>query len=355
MRSATILVVEDNPITRKLVRVALHSDGYTVLEAPDGAAAVALLETHSPDLILQDLLLPDIAGLDLVRRLRAMPAGAAVPILAISGFLPEMEQVRSLQAGFTDYLFKPVEPSHLLRTVQAYLRPGRIVAGKPGQGRQVLIADDDPLQLKLLKVQLEQVGFQVTTAADGAEALARVQSGPPDAIVSDVLMPHLDGFRLCLAVRRDPRLAGVPVLLTSAVYTEEADQQLAQTVGARAFVLRSPDHRELIEALLSCFDGAAPPLPEPSPELPIEDYTHRIIRQLEHQVTLSGQMTRRLALLEVELGILARIVETLKNTPVLEQVLQELLYRCLDAAGISRGATYLLEPDGQFSLRARLG
>jgi PAS domain S-box-containing protein len=353
--SVVILVIEDNPITRKMFRVTLATEGYTVLEAPDGQTALDLMAVHAPDLILQDLLLPDLDGFDLVRRLRALPGGAGVPVLAISGLLSELEQARSLQAGFTDYLFKPVEPSLLLHTVQAYLRPPRADPGKPGRGRRVLVADDDRVQLKLLTVLLEGLGFEVATATDGAAALEAARRCPPDAIVSDVLMPRLDGFRLCLAVRQDARLARVPVLLTSAVYTEADDHRLARTVGADAFVLRSPDHRELTGALLACLGQPPAARPDGPVELPMEDYTHRVIRQLEHQVGLSASLTRRLALLEVELGILARMVETLKRSPVVETVLEEMLYRCLDAAGISQGAAYLREPDGRLALRAQLG
>lgn len=355
MSSATILVIEDNPITRKMVRVALHSDGYAVLEAPDGRTALDLMARQTPDLILHDLLLPDMDTFDLVQQLRALPGGGAVPILAVSGFLSKMEQARSLQAGFTDYLFKPVEPSHLLRTVRAYLRPASAADGKPGRARRVLVADDDLIQGKLLKIHLEQLGFEVVPAADGLEALEKARVCPPDAIISDVLMPHLDGFQLCLAVRQDPRLAGVPLLLTSAVYTEEADRHLAQSVGASAFLLRSSDNREVTEALLACLGRDARPVRQSPAELPIEEYTHRVIRQLEQQMSLSANLTRRLALLEAELGILARIVETLKDPAAAESVLGELLHRCLDAAGISRGAAYLREADGRLSLRARLG
>jgi PAS domain S-box-containing protein len=355
MSPATILVVEDNPITRKLVRVALAGDGYTVLEAGDGRTALDLLARHVPDLVLQDLILPDVDGFDLIQELRARPEGAAVPVLAVSGFLSRVEQARSLAVGFTDYLFKPVEPAHLLATVRAYLRPAAPVGEKPGRGRQVLVADDDPVQLKLLKVQLEQWGFRVSTAANGADALEKARRSPPDAVVSDVLMPVMDGFRLCLAVRQDPRLARVPVLLISAVFTEEPDQELARNVGASGFVQRTPDHREAIEALLACLGRAPAPPPAPPPELPLEDYTHRVLRQLEHHVGLGATLTRRLALLEAELGILGRMVETLKSPAAAESVLGELLYRCLDAAGISRGAAYLLEPDGRLALRARLG
>ena len=279
MKTPSILVIEDNPITRKMVRVALTAEGYALLEAPDGRSALELTGRQFPDLILQDLLLPDVDGFDLVRQLRALPGGAAVPILALSGFL-SAEQARNLPAGFTDYLFKPVAPSHLIRTVQAYLRPTAGVAGKPGRGRRVLVADDNPLQLKLLKVELEQLGFHVTTTEDGGEALATARSSPPDVLVADVLMPRLDGFRLCLAFRQDPRLARVPVLLTSAVYDEEADRQLARVVGANAFLVRTPRHEELAETLLACLEEAPATPPTHPAALPLEDYTHRVIRQL---------------------------------------------------------------------------
>src|SRR5262249_12993395 len=146
----SILVIEDNPITRKMVRVALTAEGYTALEAPDGRSALALMARQVPDLVLQDLLLPDVDGFDLVKQLRALRGGAAVPLLPISAFL-SAEQPRNLPPGFTDSLFNPVEPSPLARTVQAYLRPAAAARGKPGRGRRVLIADDDPVQLKLLK------------------------------------------------------------------------------------------------------------------------------------------------------------------------------------------------------------
>jgi PAS domain S-box-containing protein len=369
--TAPVLVVEDNPITRKMIRVALSSEGYTVLEAPDGQTALVLMAQHAPALVLQDLLLPDRDGFDLVQQLRALPGGASVPILAISGFLLQADQVRGQRVGFTDYLFKPVEPSHLVSVVHAYLRPDSIAQGKPGAGHRVLVADDDQVQLKLLRVQLEHLGFEVLTAQNGTDALEQASRCSPDAIVSDVLMPEMDGFRLCMAVRQNPGLVNIPIVLTSAVYTEEADRCLAEKAGADAFTLRTPDHRATVEALLSRLDSRHEHVVEregvrestlmdrslrgDAAELPLEDYKHRVIRQLEHQVGLSANLTRRLALLEAELGILGRILETLKDTPTAEVVLKELLYRCLDAAGISRGAAYLLGPEGQLTLEVRLG
>ncbi len=354
MSDGTILVVEDNPIIRKMIRVALASEGYTVLEAPDGQTARAQLAAHTPDLILQDLLLPDLDGFELVRQLRAMPAGASVPILALSGFLSRLEQARSLQVGFTDYLFKPIEPSVLVRTVGAYLRPERTAPSQPGAGRRILVVDDDPVQLKLLTVHLEHLGFVTVSARDGREALDQARAAPPAAVISDVLMPRLDGFRLTLALRQEPGLVGIPIILTSAVYTEADDQALARSVGADAFALRSADQRQAIDALLTCLERHPVPTAETA-ELPLEQYTHRVIRQLEHQVRLSSNLSQRLAILRAELSILGRILETIDRSPAPATILGELLYRCLDAAGISRGAAYLLDDKGRLTPRAWVG
>src|SRR5687767_367209 len=121
MTAPKILVVDDNEITRKLVRLTLASEGYTVVEAEDGASAVQALRNEKPNLILQDMILPDTGGIELVERLRNEPLGAVIPILAFSGFQSEMELAEKLRVGFTDFLFKPVEPARLIQVVRAYL------------------------------------------------------------------------------------------------------------------------------------------------------------------------------------------------------------------------------------------
>ncbi len=123
MKASTILVVEDNPVTRKMVRMALAGEGYTVLEARDGRTALQLMADQPPDLVLQDLLLPDIDSFELVQRLRSLPGGAQVPILAFSASLSKLDEARNLEAGFSDYVAKPIEPARLLQTVLFNLQP----------------------------------------------------------------------------------------------------------------------------------------------------------------------------------------------------------------------------------------
>src|SRR5688500_20385861 len=87
-----VLVVEDNPISRKLTRVALEADGFTVAEAQEGQSAVASVRRALPDLILQDILLPDIDGFDLVVRLHGLPAAEKITIFALTGMIARVDE-----------------------------------------------------------------------------------------------------------------------------------------------------------------------------------------------------------------------------------------------------------------------
>src|SRR5258708_3344054 len=94
-RPYRVMVVEDNALTRKLTCQALLDRGYAVPEAPDARTALALVSDSLPDLILQDLILPDMDGFDLFARLRAVRGGAEVPILAFTGFLSSHDESRA--------------------------------------------------------------------------------------------------------------------------------------------------------------------------------------------------------------------------------------------------------------------
>src|SRR6185295_17868628 len=110
----------------------------------------------------------------------------------------------------------------------------------PGLGRKILLVDDDPVQLKLVKVQLESAGFVVDTAPGASAAREVLGDGePPAAIVSDVVMDDLDGFALCRLLRRDPKLAMIPIVLMSSAFDEAPDKALARSLGANALVERS--------------------------------------------------------------------------------------------------------------------
>jgi two-component system KDP operon response regulator KdpE len=123
-REVLVLVVEDEPQMQRFLRASLTSHGFRLLEATTGAAAIVEATTHNPDIVLLDLGLPDVDGIDLTRRLREW---SRVPVIVISARGREEDKVEALDAGADDYLTKPFGVNELLARMRVALRHSREV------------------------------------------------------------------------------------------------------------------------------------------------------------------------------------------------------------------------------------
>jgi len=121
MSGKTILYVEDNELNRKIVRDLLKRSSYQLLEAHDGEAGVAKALEARPDLILMDIQLPRISGIEAMRRLRAEAVTAATPIVAITSFALSGDEQKAKDAGATAYMAKPYSPVDLLKLIRQLL------------------------------------------------------------------------------------------------------------------------------------------------------------------------------------------------------------------------------------------
>ena len=120
MTGPQVLVVEDNERNMKLFRDVLQASGFRTLEATTGERAVELVFEHRPDLVLMDIQLPDIDGIEALHRVRADERFASVPVLALTAQAMEGDRERFLAAGFDGYLSKPVDIADFVATVKRY-------------------------------------------------------------------------------------------------------------------------------------------------------------------------------------------------------------------------------------------
>lgn len=125
----TILVVDDEPTIRILIRAALEGTGYRVLEAADGTSALQMACSQRPDLILLDIALPHLSGLEVCRRLKEDPATAATPILLLTGFVQEAERQAAEEVGAQAFIAKPFSPATLVAQIDnALLRRAAVIS-----------------------------------------------------------------------------------------------------------------------------------------------------------------------------------------------------------------------------------
>ena len=122
MSPVTILVVDDDPVIQKLLEVNFEMEGYHVATANDGAEALATVAARPPDMVVLDVMMPKLDGIEVVRRMKADAATAAVPVLLLSARAQAKDITEGLQAGADAYMTKPFDPVELLDRVASLLK-----------------------------------------------------------------------------------------------------------------------------------------------------------------------------------------------------------------------------------------
>jgi DNA-binding response OmpR family regulator len=117
----TILVVEDNTAIRKLFCTVLKKQGFETVDFSDGSSVIKEIENLKPDLMILDILLPDINGTDLIQKLRSYPNCANTPALAVTGFASEQDERHFKEIGFNDYLAKPIDTVKFTEVIKKLL------------------------------------------------------------------------------------------------------------------------------------------------------------------------------------------------------------------------------------------
>ncbi len=118
----TILIVEDDELSMKLETDLLHANGYDILQSVDGKDVLQLAREHHPDLIIMDIQLPEISGMEYTKMLKADYALKDIPVLAVTAFALKGDEERILEAGCDGYIAKPFSVPHFLETVEKFIK-----------------------------------------------------------------------------------------------------------------------------------------------------------------------------------------------------------------------------------------
>ncbi len=227
-----IVLADDSPMIHRHTVPILEDDGYEVKSAHDGMEALALIKQCAPDLVITDVEMPKLDGYGVCKAIKEDPTTAHLPVLICSSLGEAADLERGFDAGADDYLVKPVIAEELSTRVRALVR-GTL----PGARERVLVVDDSPAQRHYVADCLARQGFDVVTAEDGAIALAKAQTIRPALIVSDYEMPNMTGFELVHALRRDPNLRQVPVIMLTA-RDSKRDMAQMRAAGASAYLVK---------------------------------------------------------------------------------------------------------------------
>ena len=281
-----VVVVDDNPTNRRILREVLGEAGCTVHQADSGAAGLDRLEELDaagtpPDLIVMDVQMPGMDGIAVTERLRtdpALEAFRAIPVLVLTSANRSSDARRVRELGVEGYFLKPLPRPDLLRAVSE-IRAGRTHPPAPdttGSGltdrvseHQVLVVEDNAVNRMVACAVLEKAGYRVAVATNGVEAVAAVAAGDFQLVLMDIQMPEMDGLEATRVIRRKEAEEGRPrlpiIALTAHALEEERERCLA--AGMDDFLAKPFRAEELLALLREWTRPAAttaPPPPNPT-------------------------------------------------------------------------------------------
>jgi CheY-like chemotaxis protein/two-component sensor histidine kinase len=210
----SVLVIDDDATARELIADHLKAEGFSVVTAAGGVEGLKRAKELRPTAITLDVMMPDLDGWSVLGALRQDPELADIPVIMITIV---DEHRRGIALGAAGYLTKPIDRERLHRLVT------RFRASTPPT--RVLLVEDDAVQRERMRGWLEGPQWAVREAANGREALDRLQQGKPDVILLDLMMPEMDGFAVVAALQKEPAWRDIPVIVITALDLDAKDRE----------------------------------------------------------------------------------------------------------------------------------
>ena len=209
-----VMVVDDDPNSRDLLAATVRREGYRVIEADDGEAAISLARQHRPDIITLDVLMPRLDGWAVLAALKSDVELRDIPVIIVTVLA---ERGIALSLGAAEFMTKPVDRARLAEVIRKNVHGGGTV----------LAVDDDPESRRLVARHLDKLGWTVAEASDGGSALAWLSRNPaPALILLDLMMPGMDGFAFLDAIAARGEWQKIPIVILTAKQLDAAEREL---------------------------------------------------------------------------------------------------------------------------------
>jgi adenylate cyclase len=230
-----ILIVDDDATVRGLVERHLERSGFAVVTASGGQEGLRLVRELRPAAVTLDILMPDLDGWTVLAAIKGDPALSGTPVVLMS--IVDQKN-RGYALGAADYLVKPVERAKLIETLT------NIRGATAGR---VLLVDDDEVVRRSVRQALEPIGWNVTEAENGQNAVESLIATRPDVIILDLMMPKMDGFEFLDELRGRPDWQGIPVVIITA--KDLTDEDRNRLNGGVERIIQKSDRDEMLGQL----------------------------------------------------------------------------------------------------------
>lgn len=248
-----ILIVEDSPTQARQLESSLRQLGYNISTASTGKEALAILKRQKPIIIISDILMPEMDGYQLCKQIKSDSSLKDIPVVLLTQLSDPVEVINGLVCGADDFIVKPYSEKLLLTRIQSIIAL-KLKHGEAGKQIKILVVEDSPTQAESLKYMLEEHGYAAVTARNGKQALEMAKKIIPSIIISDIVMPGMDGYELTQELKRDKELKDIPIILVTAFTDSKKSVSQAVVVAADGYFTKPYDDSYLlskIESLIS--------------------------------------------------------------------------------------------------------
>lgn len=265
--SARILVVDDILPNVKLLEAKLSSEYYDVLTAASGDEALRRVRDDSPDIVLLDIMMPGMDGIEVCRRIKNDPETAHIPVVMVTALTDSQDRVRALESGADDFLSKPVNDMALMSRVRSLVRLKMTidewrarnatatqlgvseekfsVMQEPVDHARILVVEDRGFEIEKMNQVMQRDHNTVTVVSNGVDAMSGTTNNEFDLIIVSLNLTQADGLRLASHMKSNERTRSLPILMIG----EEIDMPKITRgleMGANDYILRPVDRNELL-------------------------------------------------------------------------------------------------------------